>query len=38
MEVTGWPVATVLRGHVVMRDGEILGPPRGEALRFEGRG
>ena len=34
MEVTGWPVATVLRGHVVMRDGEVLGPPRGEALRF----
>ena len=32
--VTGWPVATVLRGHVVMRDGEILGPPQGEPLRF----
>ena len=24
----------VLRGHVVMREGEILGPPRGEPLRF----
>ena len=32
--VTGWPVATVLRGHLVMRDGEILGPPQGEPLRF----
>ena len=38
MSVTGWPVATVLRGHVVMRDGEILGPPRGEALRFSAGG
>lgn len=32
--VTGWPVATVLRGQVVARDGEIVGPPRGEPLRF----
>ena len=24
-EVTGWPQATILRGEVVMRDGEILG-------------
>ncbi len=28
-EVTGWPVATVLRGEVVMRDGALLGSPRG---------
>lgn len=34
LEVTGWPVATVLRGQIVMRDGEILGPARGEPLRF----
>jgi dihydroorotase len=33
-EVVGWPVATVLRGRVVMRDGEILGPPSGEPVRF----
>jgi dihydroorotase len=33
-EVTGWPVATVLRGRVVMRDGELLGAPRGRPLRF----
>ena len=25
MKVTGWPVATVLRGKTIMRDGEILG-------------
>ncbi|MCX5570250.1 dihydropyrimidinase [Kaistia nematophila] len=27
LEVTGWPVMTVLRGKVVMQDGEILGEP-----------
>jgi len=32
--VTGWPVATVLRGRVVMRDGELLGTPDGQPLRF----
>ena len=37
MQVTGWPVATVLRGHVVMRDGDIVGTPRGEVLRFRDR-
>jgi dihydroorotase len=30
--VTGWPVATWLRGTCVMRDGAILGPPRGAVL------
>jgi dihydroorotase len=34
MEVTGWPMATVIRGRVVMRDGELAGPPKGEAVRF----
>jgi dihydroorotase len=33
-EVTGWPVATVLRGRVVMRDGEVIGEPSGKPLRF----
>jgi dihydropyrimidinase len=27
MEVTGWPVMTVLRGKVVMEDGQIVGEP-----------
>ena len=27
MEVTGWPVMTILRGRVVMEDGRILGEP-----------
>jgi dihydroorotase len=34
METTGWPVATVLRGAVVMRDGALQGTPKGRALRF----
>ncbi|WP_423210200.1 dihydropyrimidinase [Paracoccus yeei] len=28
-EVTGWPQATILRGEVVMQDGEILGSKQG---------
>ena len=34
VEVTGWPVATVVRGNIVMRDGELLGEPVGTAVRF----
>ena len=33
-EVTGWPVATIIRGHVVMREDELLGFPLGAAVRF----
>ena len=36
MQVTGWPVATVIRGAAVMRDGELAGPPAGEPVRFVG--
>ena len=32
--VTGWPIATILRGRVVMRDDEILGKPGGNPVRF----
>jgi dihydroorotase len=32
--VTGWPVMTVLRGHIVMRDGALQGTPTGKAVRF----
>jgi dihydroorotase len=34
MDITGWPVATIVRGHVVMRDDEVLGTPRGRLVRF----
>lgn len=34
LRVTGWPVMTVIGGRVVMRDGELLGDPAGEAVRF----
>jgi dihydroorotase len=33
-QVTGWPVATMIRGHIAMRDGELLGSPHGRPLRF----
>lgn len=32
MQVTGWPVATVARGRVVMRDGQVQAPPAGQFL------
>jgi dihydroorotase len=34
MSITGWPVATILRGQAVMRDGAVLGAPRGRLVRF----
>jgi dihydroorotase len=34
MTCTGWPVATVVGGRAVMRDGGLLGDPAGEAVRF----
>lgn len=34
MEVTGWPVATVIRGNFVMRDGEIVRKGGGKPVRF----
>ncbi len=32
--VTGWPVATVVRGQVVMRDDTVLGAPIGQLVAF----
>lgn len=36
MQVTGWPMATIVRGNPVMRDGEVLGSPAGRLVRFRG--
>jgi len=36
MKVTGWPVATIVRGAVVMREGELAGQPAGAPARFIG--
>lgn len=33
-EATGWPVATIIRGRVVMRDGELLLKGGGKPVRF----
>jgi len=35
LTVTGWPQATVVRGNLVMRDGELLGTPAGAPVRFQ---
>ncbi len=32
--VRGWPVATVVRGNIVMREGELLGAPKGAPMAF----
>ena len=34
MDVAGWPVMTVLRGRIVMREGKLLAPPAGQPARF----
>ncbi len=33
--VTGWPMATIVRGNIVMRDGQLLDRARGEPVRFQ---
>jgi dihydroorotase len=35
MAVTGFPVATIIRGHVAMRDGAVQGAPSGAPVRFQ---
>ena len=34
MNVTGWPIMTIIRGHMVMRDNELIGKPIGEPIEF----
>ena len=34
MDVTGWPIATIIRGNVVMKDDEML-KPIGEPVLFQ---
>jgi hypothetical protein len=33
MELTGWPVRTILRGRTVFADGEAVGGPAGAYLK-----
>jgi dihydroorotase len=35
MEAKGWPMATIIRGRVVMRDDEIIAKGLGEPVRFQ---
>jgi dihydroorotase len=34
MSVTGWPIATLVRGRIVMRDDQLIGAPFGDLVRF----
>ncbi|SEA04595.1 dihydroorotase [Marinobacterium iners] len=34
LNVTGWPIHTIIRGQVVVRDEVLSGQPQGEPLRF----
>ncbi len=34
LSVTGWPLMTIVRGRIVMREGELVGDAAGEAVRF----
>jgi dihydroorotase len=34
MKVTGWPISTILRGNVIMHDGDLPGDPIGTAVKF----
>jgi dihydroorotase len=33
-QIKGWPMATIIRGNIVMRDGEVSGPQLGQPVRF----
>lgn len=34
LRISGWPMATVIRGQIVMKEGELRGEPSGRPLRF----
>lgn len=36
MDITGWPVATIIRGRTVMREDEVLDGPSGRLVKFVG--
>ncbi len=33
-KVKGWPVMTIVNGNIIMRDGELIGSPKGKPVRF----
>jgi dihydroorotase len=37
MITQGWPSATVIRGRVIVREGDLVAPGQGAALEFEGK-
>ena len=35
VEAIGWPMATIVRGRVVMREGEVIAEGQGRPVRFQ---
>lgn len=35
MGITGWPMATIIRGRVVMRDDRVIAESLGKPVRFQ---
>ena len=33
-EAQGWPIATIIRGQIIMRDDEVIAPSQGAPVRF----
>ena len=33
-KVMGWPISTIVRGNIVMKDMEVLGKPSGKKIKF----
>lgn len=33
-KVTGWPIITIINGHVVMQENQLVGQPRGQKIQF----
>ncbi len=38
MTVTGWPMGTIIRGNVVIREGELTNEAGGAPVRFQETG
>ena len=34
-KVKGWPIMTIVNGNIVMRDGELIGKPKGKPVLFD---
>ena len=35
VKVTGWPIMTIVNGYLVMKDGKVIGKPKGKPIDFD---